>query len=881
MTEKRDKEESKALTKKYKIKKDKNNELNGSEEELIIHETEEKEKKRAAIDAEIITAKKRKKPKNLCTNLESAERFFPDVENGLTNEQVLDRIEKGYINYTSKKKAKTYGSIFISNIFTFFNILTFIVGGALIATGNNDFGNLFFLVIIAANITIGILQEIRSKRMIDRLSLISAPSATVIRNNERKVIPISEIVLDDIIYVETGKQISADSTVVSGSCEVNESMLTGESEPVKKIKGDVLYSGSFVSSGSCYARVNKIGDSNYIEALTSHAKRYKKPKSELQSSIRFIMKVVTCFIIPIAFAMIYRDFKVWDWETFSEKIGDSVEKWAGSIIGMIPAGMFLLTSMALAVGVLRLGKRNTLVQDLYCIEMLARADVLCLDKTGTLTDGSMQVNNVVPLFKDDNAESKIAKIIGSMLTATEDNNQTALALAAKFGYSTDFIARKILPFSSQRKYSAVTFEEEGTFLLGAPEYVIKDMDLKVERMISDFASQGYRVICLAQSSSEIENNELRLNSTKPLALIIIEDHIREDAYETIRWFKENDVTVKIISGDNPVTVSEVAKRVGVENADLYISLDGLSSQEVIEAANKYTVFGRVTPEQKSLLVKSLKAKGHTVAMTGDGVNDILAMREADCAISIASGAEAARNVSHLVLLDSRFSSMPNVVMEGRRVVNNITKSASLFLTKTFMSIMLSILFLLLGEDYLFGTKNLLPLELFVIGLPSFALALQANNNRIKGNFLANVVSRAIPGGMALFISVFGTYLYQKGVNQIAIGDWVHLEINKETAITLYVLALSYTGIIVLGKICEPFNVFRVFVFLFSIFIMSVSIFLLSGVSASFFGIQQLKLADNYANFMHLIFIAFIVLLSYFIITLIMRVLKALKIMYDV
>ncbi|MCL2675930.1 MAG: HAD-IC family P-type ATPase [Firmicutes bacterium] len=844
----------------------------------------ETEKKRSAIDEDLLRAsKQRKKPKILNLDLVAAERFFPDFSQGLTDEQVNYRIEKGYTNYTTKKKGKTYPAIILSNIFTFFNILTFIVGAALMLSRNADFGNYFFLFIISANIVIGIVQEVRSKRTIDKLSIVSAPSATVVRGGEKRAIPIAAIVLDDIVFTEMGKQISADCIVVSGACEVNESMLTGESEPVKKHAGDTLYSGSYVSSGSCYARVDKVGDANYIETLASHAKKYKKPKSELQNSIRLIMKIVTCFIIPIAFFMIFFDLKdipldkIWDKLVGKDDIPGSVVKWAGAIIGMIPAGMFLLTSMALAVGVIRLAKKHTLVQDLYCIEMLARADVLCLDKTGTLTDGSMQVHKTVALFKDEDAGEKISRIIGSILTATEDNNQTALALAAKFGYNNKLKPKTVLPFSSQRKFSAVTFEEEGTFILGAPEFILKEMGIRLDRLVAEYAGQGYRVICLASVAGEITADGRLPTGRKPWALIVIEDHIREDASKTIKWFRENDVAVKIISGDNPVTVSEVARRVGVENAELYISLDGLSSQEVIEAANKYTVFGRVTPEQKSLLIKSIKAKGHTVAMTGDGVNDILAMREADCSIAIASGAEAARNVSHLVLLDSNFSSMPSVVVEGRRVVNNITKASSLFLTKTFMSIVLSIVVLFLSGAYFFSTKNLLLLELFVIGVPSFALALQTNTNRIRGNFLANVVSRAIPGGMALVISVLGVYFYRDGIQAQAVWS---ITITDPIFETLLVLALSFTGMIVLAKICEPFNVLRVFVFLGSMAMMTICIFLLGDMGEKLFGVVPLAMSESNAAFMHILFVFGVVLLSYFIITLIMKVLKALNVMYD-
>lgn len=836
-----------------------------------------KEKRSSIENSDIINAQKKRKKRFVAADLSGAERYFPDKDHGLSAEQVASRNEKGYVNETVKKEGKTYRSIFFSNIFTFFNILTFIVGAALIVVIINEpeeernLAQLFFLVIILANITIGIVQEIKSKRTVDKLSLITAPTTTVIREGQKTIIPVTDIVLDDVIYTETGKQLCADAVVLSGEVEVNESMLTGESEAIKKHVGDTLYSGSFVSSGSCYARVDKVGASNYIEILASHAKKYRKPKSELQSSIRLIMKIVTCFIVPISIAMLSRDL-IGNPIT-AESLMATIKSSAGAIIGMIPAGMFLLTSVALAVGVVRLGKRHTLVKDLYCIEMLARADVLCLDKTGTITDGSMQVRKVVPLVREDNIEEKISLAIGSMLTATGDNNQTALALAAHFGYNAAYKPDEVLAFSSQRKLSAVTFEEEGTYILGAPEFVLKEIGVRLDRLVAEYASQGYRVMCLAHSDGEIGEFDKLPATRRAIALIIIEDHIREDAVETVKWFKDNGVAVKIISGDNPVTVSEVAKRVGVENADKFISLEGLSSQEVIEAANKYTVFGRVTPEQKCLLVRALKTKGHTVAMTGDGVNDILAMREADCAIAIASGAEAARKVSHLVLLDSNFTSMPDVVMEGRRVVNNITKSSALFLTKTFMSIVLSIIYLFLDDKYPFETNNLLLLELFVIGVPSFCLALQSNKNQIRGGFLANVISRAIPGGSALVINIMALYFYK---NILATSWGGAAALSNEMTTSLMVTVLAFTGVVVLCKICEPLNIYRIFVLASSILLIIGAMQLLP----TQFGLVSMDIGENVFNFMHFLFATAIVLCSYFIITLVMKLLTALNVMFD-
>ena len=799
-----------------------------------------------------------KKRKSKTVDLTLAERYDPDPEKGLSSEAVEKRFENGFDNYVKKHTGRSYLSIFVTNIFTFFNILCFIVLTALVIVGAG-FSQVFFIVIISANICLGIIQEIRSKYTIDKLSLVSAPSAVVIRDGERKVIPTSEVVLDDIICFDLGKQICADCIVVRGECEVNEAMLTGESEPVKKKPGDILYSGSFLSSGSVTARVDKVGSANYVETLTSYAKKYKKPKSELMNSIKLIIKVLSPFIIVIGALMVWTNYRTVVPDGTKATFADwnnIITSAAGSIIGMIPAGMFLLTSLALAASLLRLAKKQTLVQDLYCIEMLARVDVLCLDKTGTITDGSMQVNNVIEI-KGFEGNHSLGEIIGSMLTATGDNNQTALALADKFGYSKALTPTLVLPFSSQRKLSAVTFEGEGTYMLGAPEYVLKDMGVRIEKLINENAANGFRVMVLAHSPADITGDKLPA-VRRPLCLIVIEDHIREDAIETIKWFKENNVAVKVISGDNPMTVSEVARRVGVEHAELYISLEGLSNQEVVEAANKYTVFGRVTPEQKRLLVHSIKAKRHTVAMTGDGVNDILAMRESDCSISMASGAEAARNVSHLVLLDNDFTSMPDVVMEGRRVVNNVQASSAMFLMKTIMSIVLSIIFLAMQQTYPLKTNNTLTLEICVIGVPSFFLALQGNKNIIRGRFLSNVIVRAVPGGVALVLGVMSNFILKQCV-----------QIDDTVVTAMMVYTITCIGIMVLFKQCEPFNIFRTVLLIGTIILTAVFMYIVSKTKDGL-GLAPMGLTE-------VLFVSTVVLASYFVVSVLMKILGAIRI----
>ncbi len=609
-------------------------------------------------------------------------RFSPKLNKGLTQNQVETRFRQFLFNDTNKKYSRSYASIFIGNICTFFNLLCLIAFIALVLANTQGFSNYLVIIITTANIVIGIIQEIRSKLAIDKLSILANNSVKVIRDGETIEIPVQEIVLDDVIILELGSQVPADVILAEGAVEVNESLLTGESVSIKKQAGDLLYAGSFIASGSGKFRVEKVGKETYLEKLTSKAKKYKRPNSELMNSTKLIIKCVSLLIIPIAIGTFlttlhnidYTDetyMKVIPW-LFSQEINYAIQRTCTVVIGMIPSGMLLLTSLALALGILRLAKSQTLVQDMYSLEMLARVNVLCLDKTGTITDGRMRVHDTVIL--NTVGDISLNDIMGSMLRELDGNNQTSIALYNHFGYNDKFTATAKIPFSSKRKLSAVTFDEGGTYAMGAPEFVLKPYPAKVEKLVKQYAQMGLRVIVLAHSPAPIVGEKLPA-VMKPIAIISIADNVREDAVETIKWFKENEVDVKVISGDNPVTVSEVAKRAGIVNADKFISLDGLNDKEVENVANKYTVFGRVSPEQKAILVRSIKSHGNTVAMTGDGVNDILALKEADCAISVASGSEAARNVSHLVLMDNNFNSMPKVVAEGRRVINNIKNSS--------------------------------------------------------------------------------------------------------------------------------------------------------------------------------------------------------------
>lgn len=728
-----------------------------------------------------------KKDKQINTERPRLKRVKADPNFGLTVEQVVDRINKGYVNKTIKTNNKTYLSIFLNNIFTFFNILCIAIAICLAFAGS--FTDLFFLVIMLANTSIGIIQEIKAKRTIEKLSLLTAPTTKVIRGGNEYEVTTDEVVLDDIALFTNGKQIVADCVMIDGTVEVNESLLTGESVPIKKSKGDVLLAGSFISSGSCRARVDKIGDDCYIEELSKKAKTYKKPKSELFNSLNSIIKVIGFMIIPIAVLMYLNNYSIF--HTYSE----SITKTAGAIIGMIPSGMFLLCSIALTVSVIRLAQRKALVQDLYCVEMLARVNILCLDKTGTITDGTMKVFNCVEV--QNKSGYTLKRIMGSFLSSQNDNNQTSQSLVNYFGYNKELKPVTTLPFSSSRKLSAVTFEEGGTYILGAPEFVLPNMkEGKHKDLIDQYAKDGYRVLVLANSSNPINKGNLPTNRTL-VAIIVLEDHIRDDAIETIRWFKENDVKIKIISGDNPLTVAEIAKRVGVDNTENFINLEGLSESQVISAANKYTVFGRVTPEQKAILVRAMKAQGNTVAMTGDGVNDILALKESDCAIAMASGSDAVRSVSHMVLLDSKFASMPQAVFEGRRVINNVQKSSALFFMKTIFTIIFSIFILAIGQAYPFAPRQLYMLEFFVIGIPSFFLALKPNKARVKGKFIFNLFKNSLPGALTILLNVIACYGFV-ALTQGSLDDIVLIS-------SMATIVLTFTGISMLLKLCQPFT----------------------------------------------------------------------------
>ena len=767
------------------------------------------------------------KKKNLPAK--EVKRFNALAGEGLSKAQVEERVLQGLVNKTTKKYSKSYRSIFVGNICTAFNLLCALCAVALIIA-RAPVSQFLFVLIFSANILIGIILEIRAKRKIDKLTILSSPTAKVVRSGKPIDVPVEEIVIDDILILSAGQQVPADCIALEGVAELNESLLTGESVPIKKDDGDFVYAGSFVASGKLAARVDKIGDDTYVSKLTSRAKKYKRPNSEIMNSITLFIKIIAVAIVIVGVLMFlnnlrasggsFADFEAsggfWKALFAGDTIASqTIQKTAAVIIGMIPSGLLLLTTVALSKGMIHLARYNTLVQDMYSLEMLARVNVLCLDKTGTITDGRMKVSDCILL--NNTSELGIDDVLGSMLAALDDNNQTSIALYERFGHSVALSPIATLPFSSARKLSAVTFDGAGTYVMGAPEFVLKPMPMRIDKIVKQYAQMGLRVLVVAHSSGQIQGDKLPVG-LKAVSIITLSDNIRPDAIDTIKWFKENDVAVKVISGDNPVTVSEVARRAGIKNASQFISLEGLSEIEVENAANEYTVFGRVTPEQKAILIRALKKAGHTVAMTGDGVNDILAMKEADCAVSVASGSDAARNVSNLVLQDNNFASMPRIVNEGRRVINNVKDSASLYITKTLLILTLSIVCISLGCAYFFTTDNMLMYEFIISAIPSTVLAVfQPNTKRVKGKFIPYVLSRAIPGALTMAIGIVTVYV----LRCLPIGETLGftaggIETNEYKAMLM--LTLTFSGLVILYRVCQPFNLFRASLFVLAAFL---------------------------------------------------------------
>lgn len=715
-------------------------------------------------------------------------RFQVDIHKGLNDEQVATRMQEHLYNEEVDKLTKSYKTIFKDNFFTLFNLINAILAGLIIYIGS--WKNLLFLGTIICNLVIGILQEVRSKRILDKLSLITQSSITVIRNGEEVSLHTSDLVLDDIMLVKTGSQICCDSIVQDGKLEVNESLVTGESDIITKKVGDSLYSGSFVVSGNAVLKVEHVGKDNYAQTILSDAKVQNRYKSQLRDSINFIIKTIGIIIIPLGILLFLKQFYFGDY-SFDESILATV----AALIGMIPEGLVLLTSVALAVGTIHLARKQTLVQELYCIETLARVDTLCLDKTGTITKGKMQVEEMISLDGQD-----YSKALSNVVHHLKDENSTAYAIQAFVREDTSFKPIVKIPFSSSRKLSAISFENEGTYILGAYSFVCKQQNDKIADRLRKEAERGYRIITLAYSSKMIENNEIP-DDAKAIAFLSLSDPIREEAPHTLAYFEQQGVDIKIISGDDPATVHEIARKANLKNYDLYVDASQLKDEDMMMAVKKYTVFGRVTPEQKKLMIQCLKQQGHITAMVGDGVNDVMALKASDCSIAMASGAETAKNVANLVLLDSNFANVPHIVAEGRRVINNIQRASSLFLVKTTFSLILSILTLFLSTKYPYAPIQLTLISTITIGIPSFFLALENNYSRVKGNFLINVFTRAIPGALMVILCII----------YVNILHFVFV-FSDEAVSTMCVILTVVSGLIVLHRVCTPFTKSRLFIF---------------------------------------------------------------------
>lgn len=686
--------------------------------------------------------------------MKNVERYNPNIEIGLTTDQVKKRIEEDLVNHDTTIPTKSIKRIIYENFFTLFNIINIILAICILCV--KSYKNMLFLLIVIINTAISTIQEIHSKKVVDKLSIVASPKAKVIRNGKTEIIDIHQLVLDDIIILKTGEQIAADCKILSNKVEVNESCITGETNTIRKKVGDILLSGSYIVSGNTTAKIEHIGEENYTAQISSGAKYVKKIKSEIMTSLDKIIKILTFAIIPIGLLFFANQLHI-PGNTYKTAVIKSV----AAIIGMIPEGLVLLTSTVLAVSVIRLSKSNVLVQELYCIETLARVDTLCLDKTGTLTEGSLQVEKIIATMS---SQQENLKTILQLFAKFSPDSNTTIEAIRDFCNITNNINENYqldhaVPFSSEKKWSGISLKNKGSYVLGAPEFVLKEQFNKYKNEILSY-QENYRVLSISHSNNKFENNDLPQN-LELLGFVLVSDKIRKDAKKTLEYFKNQGVNIKIISGDNPVTVSKIGKQVGLENYDKYIDMSTIKDCDIDKIVENHTIFGRVSPIQKKLIIEALQSNGKTVAMTGDGVNDVLALKTSDCSIAMANGSDAAKNVSQLILLDSNFSSMPKIVAEGRRTINNIERSASLFLVKTIYSCLNAILFLLIGEPYPFEPIQLSLISTVTIGIPSFVLALEPNKERIKGNFLRNVISKSLPTALCVTTNIFAITILKK------------------------------------------------------------------------------------------------------------------------
>ena len=706
---------------------------------------------------------------------------------GLSAEQVKERFACHADNYKVESSTMSVSDIVKSNVFTYFNLVFAVIAVLLSIVG--AWRDMLFLPIIVANTCIGIIQEVHSKKVLDKLSILNAPQSVVIRDGKKAKIPADKLVLDDVVEFTAGSQIPADAKVIDGELQVNESLITGESDEITKRAGDQLLSGSFVVSGKAYARLEKVGKDSYISKLTLQATKSKKgEQSEMIRSLNYLIMVMGIIIIPIGIALFVQSF------IYNEgTLHDSITGMVAAIIGMIPEGLYLLSSVAMAVSSVRLAQKKVLIHDMKCIETLARVNVLCVDKTGTITEPGMHVYEVELLDGVD--EDATTKILADVVHAQNRDNATMEALQAHFKEGGGMHAKEVFSFSSETKFSGAIMEDGKSYVIGAPEFVLRSQFEEYQEQIAEYSSKGYRVLVFGEYEGTLTKKPLT-EPVVPMGFVMLANPIRKGAKETFTYFAENEVEIKVISGDNPLTVSVIAKEAGIANAERYVDASVLKTKsDYYNAVEEYTVFGRVTPNQKRMLVQALKAHKKTVAMTGDGVNDVLALKDADCSVAMASGSDAASNVSQLVLLDSDFSRMPSVVAEGRRVVNNIERTAALYIVKNIFSMLLAVFSVILLLDYPLEPTQVSLISMFTIGIPSFILALEPNKNPIRGHFLTNVLVKALPAGLTDFIVVSGLVIFCR-----------EFSVDLDCLSTSCTILVAIVGFMILYRIAKPMNV---------------------------------------------------------------------------
>ena len=757
-----------------------------------------------------------KKMNSYVPTREPLEVIQADPKQGLTEEQVQLRAACGWRNLDTTGHGKTEKDIILGHTLTFFNSVFVVLAAVLVFVGSSP-RNMTFLIVAAINTVIGIVQEIRAKRAVDQLTLVAAQTVRVIRDGKKAEVRTDELVRDDIVEFRAGDQICADGILRTGSLQVNESLITGEADSIAKNPGDELKSGSFVIAGKGRCQLTGVGADAFAAQLATEAKKDPTAsKSEMMLSLDKLIHFIGFALVPIGALLFWQQFSLLGLDARA-----SGESTVAALVGMIPEGLYLLTSIALAVSAIKLTRQRVLIQDMNCIETLARVDVLCVDKTGTITENRMEVENIVPLTSQ--PPEHIETILTALYGSEEPENDTAQALHDLFRGETDWVLQRRIPFTSKAKWGGAVFQNQGAFLVGAPEFILGDRYEEIRPQVEPWSTTGYRVLLLAEYHGDPQPEMLNEESLTPLALLLITNRIRPEAPQTFRYFAEQGVTIKVISGDNPVTVSDVAKRAGIDGATNYVDTTLLETDEdFLRAARDFTVFGRVTPDKKRRLIRALKALGHTVAMTGDGVNDVLAMKDADCGIAMASGAQAASQVARMVLLDNDFSAMPNIVGEGRRVINNIQRAAALFLVKNIFSLGLSLLSLLTGWAYPMVPFHLTVISALTIGVPSFFLAMEPNYERVTGKFLPNVLRRAFPGGLT---NIFVVLMAQAFVAVFAIP---HGHISSVCAAILGVV-----GLLVLFQVCKPFDKFRKFIW----WAMAAGLFLSFSLLGGLFGME--------------------------------------------